>query len=322
MPVLDIIDGNNWLNRAFYSAPQLTSETGVATGALKVFISMVDSLIGFRMSKNQECYLAVVFDVPTKTTIRSKDFQKFLSASSSVIEEMREAKVLPPKAAENLLKGYKGTRDPNKDKKASLHDQMTLAIKALQLRGITVYRLAEYEADDVIGTLTRVPGAKKVIRSSDKDFAQLISNTVHLVRKTTEDPHARVRPSNCKEIYKVEPNQIIDYLAMRGDSEDNVPGIPGIGEIKASELLASYGTAAKMFCAASRGEIPGALGKKLNDKNVRKLFAFSRSMVELYLKVPGVSKDISDYKLKNIECYKGKLNKFAASLNMTKTFVR
>jgi DNA polymerase-1 len=319
LPVLDIIDGHNWMNRAYFSGPKLTSKKGVPTGALKVFISMVDSLIKTRLDDNDECYLAVVFDANKSGTFRSKAYREFLKENAGLLTSMKKTGDLTDAVARDIAKGYKGTRILDMEKTESLRVQIALARELLTARGIVNIQIMGVEADDSVGTLTTIPGARKVVRSSDKDFAQLVTKDIHLVR-AQGNLSSRIGPKSCRQTFNVKPKQIVDYLALVGDKEDNVPGVQGVGSATAVKLLAEYGTADKIFKAAAAKKIPGKLGERLSCPNTRKLFEFSRKLVQLKTDVEGIDLRIKTYLLKDVSCFSKELKRLGGKLDMTKTF--
>lgn len=206
-----LIDGHSILNRAFYGLPDLTDSNGRHTGAVYGFLNIL-----FRILEEEKPdYLTVAFDVHAPT-FRHKMFE-----------------------------AYKGTR---KEMPIELREQVPLIKEMLTAMGVNIVTMEGYEADDLLGTLSRkseAVGMDVTILSGDRDLLQLATEKV-LIRlpktskgKTTiEDFHAQ----DVLEKYHVSPVQIIDLKALMGDSSDNIPGIPGVGEKTATKIVAEFGS--------------------------------------------------------------------------------
>lgn len=206
-----LIDGHSILNRAFYGLPDLTNTEGRHTGAVYGFLNII-----FRILEEEKPdYLTVAFDVHAPT-FRHK-----------------------------IYDAYKGTR---KEMPQELREQVPLIQEMLKAMGVCMVTMEGYEADDLLGTLARRSEAKGMdvtILSGDRDLLQLATEKV-LIRlpktskgKTTiEDFHAQ----QVLEKYQVTPVQIIDLKALMGDSSDNIPGIPGVGEKTAAKIIGEFGS--------------------------------------------------------------------------------
>ena len=206
-----LIDGHSILNRAFYGLPDLTNSEGKHTGAVYGFLNIL-----FRILEEENPqYLAVAFDLHAPT-FRHK-----------------------------LFEAYKGTR---KGMPEELREQVPLMKEVLTAMGVTIMSKEGYEADDILGTLARkseAQGMEVTILSGDRDLLQLATEKV-LIRlpktsrgKTTiEDYHW----AQVIEKYQVTPPQIIELKALMGDSSDNIPGIPGVGEKTATKMIMEFGT--------------------------------------------------------------------------------
>ena len=189
-----LVDGSSYLYRAFHvpQLQQLTDSRGEPTGAVYGVINMLRSLL----SEYQPEFMAVVFDA------RGKNF--------------RHA----------LYKEYKANRPPMPEELAAQVEPLHTLVRAL---GLPLLQVDGVEADDVIGTLAcraSELGMETVISTGDKDMAQLVNPQVTLINtmsRTTLDPNG------VKEKFGVPPERIIDYLALTGDSSDNIPGIPKVG---------------------------------------------------------------------------------------------
>lgn len=218
MNKLLLIDGNSIMNRAFYGIPDMTTNDGRHTNAIYGFLNIILKVIG----EEQATHICVAFDLKKKT------FR----------HEMYEA--------------YKGTR---KGMPEELHEQMPRIKEILQAMHIRIVEQEGFEADDLIGTLSKKgerEGFAVTILSGDRDLLQLATDTV-LVRipktkhgKTeVEDYYAK----NVVETYGVTPLIFIDMKGLMGDTSDNIPGVPGIGEKTAAKLLAEYGDLDGVYAA-------------------------------------------------------------------------
>lgn len=218
MNKLLLIDGNSIMNRAFYGIPDMTTNDGRHTNAIYGFLNIILKVI----EEEQATHICVAFDLKKKT------FR----------HEMYEA--------------YKGTR---KGMPEELHEQMPRIKKILQAMHIRIVEQEGFEADDLIGTLSKKgerEGFAVTILSGDRDLLQLATDTV-LVRipktkhgKTeVEDYYAK----NVVETYGVTPLIFIDKKGLMGDTSDNIPGVPGIGEKTAAKLLAEYGDLDGVYAA-------------------------------------------------------------------------
>ncbi len=211
MKKLVLIDGHSILNRAFYGVPLFSNSEGVHTNAVFGFLNILFKII----DEQQPDYLAVAFDVHRKT------FRN----------EMYEA--------------YKGTRKPMLEE---LREQVPLIKEMLQKMNITTVELPGYEADDVIGTLSKQAekeGMKVAVISGDRDLLQLATDNITICIPKTKKGQTTVECYNIeevKELYKVTPEQFIDVKALMGDSSDNIPGVPGIGEKGATSIIAQFGS--------------------------------------------------------------------------------
>jgi DNA polymerase-1 len=223
-----LVDGSSYLYRAFHvpNLQKLTDAHGAPTGAVYGVTNMLRSLI----KEYQPELMAVVFDA------RGKTFRH------------------------DLYGEYKANRPTMPEELAAQVEPLHELVRAM---GLPLLQIEGVEADDVIGTLateaTRL-GLNTVISTGDKDMAQLVSDHVTLVNtmsRTTLDNNS------VKEKFGVEPAQIIDYLALMGDSSDNIPGIPKVGPKTAANWLAAHGTLDELMAHA--GEIKGKVGESLRE---------------------------------------------------------
>jgi DNA polymerase-1 len=209
MEKLMMIDGNSIANRAFYGVPLLTNAEGKYTNAIYGFLNILFKLL----EEEQPNYLAVAFDLHTPT-FRHKMYEQ-----------------------------YKGTR---KGMPEELQQQMPLLKQVLTAMHIKQYEIEGYEADDILGTLSQKAeqcGMTAVVISGDKDLLQLASDTLKIRMPKTKGGKTEIEDYNEKDViekYGVTPTQFIDVKALMGDSSDNVPGVPSIGEKTAIKIIQQY----------------------------------------------------------------------------------
>ena len=221
---LILVDGSNWLYRAYFALPPLRSPQGEPTGMVRGFAAMLKKLLKDYAPER----IAIVFDPPGDTW------------RNSVYDQ------------------YKATRDATPEDLSS----QFLRVKAwIEAMGLPLLQIAGEEADDVIGTLTRQARARSVpvlIVTGDKDMAQLVGDDVKLLdtmKNQTLDAAA------VQEKYGVPPGQIVEYLALIGDTSDNIPGIKGVGPKTAAKWLQQYGGLDALITAAP--DIAGKAGENL-----------------------------------------------------------
>ncbi len=206
---LVLIDGNSLLYRAFFALPPLTNPQGEVTNAAYGFTMMLLKVL----DEQQPDMIAVAFDLPG-STFRHELFDE-----------------------------YKATRRAMPDE---LAPQMGMAREILEAMRIPIYQMEGYEADDVIGTLSaqaEQQGHRVLIVTGDLDELQLISKhvSVMVTRRGITNTHL-YDVAAVKERYGLAPEQLADYRALRGDTSDNIPGVPGIGEKTSAQLIAQFGT--------------------------------------------------------------------------------
>jgi DNA polymerase-1 len=221
---LVLIDGSSYLFRAFHALPPLTNSAGQPTGAIHGVLSM---LLKF-LREYDPPHIAVVFDAAGRTF------------------------------RDDLFTEYKAHRAPMPDQ---LRPQVEPLLEALEALGLPVLRIAGVEADDVIGTLAcraAAAGERVLISTGDKDMAQLVNEHITLINTMSGSVLDR---AGVKAKFDVWPEQIIDYLALIGDSSDNIPGIEKVGPKTASRWLAQYGTLDALV--QQREQIAGKVGENL-----------------------------------------------------------
>ncbi len=219
-----LVDGSSWLHRAFNALPALSNKAGEPTGALYGVLNMLRRLL----ADYRPDYLAVVFDAPGKT-FRHKMFVE-----------------------------YKAHRPPLDPELIRQIEPLYACIRAL---GLPLLQVAGVEADDVIGTLTQQATAKGLpvlIVSGDKDLAQLVDGRVRML-DTMKNVVTDV--AGVEQKFGVPPALIVDYLALVGDTSDNIPGVPGVGPVTAAKWLRQYGSLDQLMANATA--ISGKIGDKL-----------------------------------------------------------
>ncbi len=229
-----VIDGNSIINRAFYGVRMLTNHEGLPTNAIYGFLSTL-----FRLQDEQTPDRVIVcFDVKAKT-FRHEKFDT-----------------------------YKATRKGMPDELAA---QMPVLKEVLDAMGIIRCELAGFEADDLIGTISREAeeqGDSCLIVTGDRDSLQLVSDktTVHLISgKAGRDTDRNVTPEMFREEYGFDPICLIDLKALMGDSSDNISGVPGVGEKTALDLLHRFGTLEGVYANLDAPEIKKGVRNKLMD---------------------------------------------------------
>ncbi|MBB5014219.1 DNA polymerase I [Rehaibacterium terrae] len=223
MPRLVLIDGSSYLYRAFHALPPLTNAAGEPTGALFGVVNMLRATL-----KEKPDYAAFVVDASGPT--------------------FRDA----------MYAEYKAQRAPMPDELRAQVEPMLQIVEAL---GFPILRVPGVEADDVIGTLAvqgAAQGMQVTISTSDKDFAQLVRPGITLVNTMSGSV---LDEAGVREKFGVRPDQIVDLLALMGDSVDNIPGVEKCGPKTAAKWLGEYGTLDGVIAHA--GEIGGKLGENL-----------------------------------------------------------
>lgn len=226
MSTLVLLDSNSLINRAFYALPPLTNRQGQQTGAIFGFVNMFLKLT----DKYKPDYVVAAFDRKAPT------FRK------------------------KMYEGYKATRKPMPEELASQLEPLKRLLRAMKVQ---IAELDGFEADDILGTLSKRSKCRTYIVTGDRDSLQLIDDktTVLMTKKgiseIVEYDEARLKEDGFT------PSQIIDLKSLMGDSSDNIPGVAGIGEGTATKLLAEYGTLDNVY--AHIDETKGALNRKLTE---------------------------------------------------------
>jgi DNA polymerase I len=226
-----LVDGNSIVFRAYFAtaypgATLMQTSKGEYTNALFAFINMFEQIVS-----DEDDMILVAFDTKEKTK-RHEIYQDYKAGRAKMPEE--------------------------------LASQLDIINHYLDVMGITHYRQPGYEADDIIGTLSKSIGYEIHIYSSDRDLLQLVSEdvTVHLLKKGMKEVH-HFTPDAILETYELTHLQMIDLKGLMGDPSDNIPGIPGVGEKTAIKLLKTYGTLENVLMHAD--EIGGKLSEKIKE---------------------------------------------------------
>lgn len=208
---LVLIDGHSILNRAFFGLPDLTNAQGLHTNAIYGFLNILFKIL----EEEQPQYLMVAFDVHA------------------------------PTFRHEMFDAYKGTRKPMADE---LRQQVPVMKDMLRAMGVTVIEKEGYEADDILGTIAKQSekqGIEVSVVSGDRDLLQLATEHIKIRIPKTKRTGTEIEDyyaGDVLERYQVTPIQFIDVKALMGDTSDNIPGVPGIGEKTATNLIVSYGS--------------------------------------------------------------------------------
>lgn len=245
--MLILVDGSSYLYRAFHALPPLTNSRGEPTGAVYGVINMIKKLAADYPSDD----MAVIFDAPGKT-FRNE-----------------------------LYSEYKAHRPPMPD---DLQRQIAPLHRLIQAMGIPLFCFPGIEADDVIGTLTQQAldkGLSVLISTGDKDMAQLVNPRVTLINTMT---NTVMDEAGVEQKFGVTPTQIIDYLALIGDSSDNIPGIPSVGPKTAAKWLQTFGSVDNLL--ANAHNITGKVGEKLRENQEQLALARQLVTIQCHLDLP------------------------------------
>ena len=225
MEKLLIIDGNSLVNRAFYALPLLTNQNGEYSNAVYGFANILIKFI----TEHKPTHIAVAFDHAKKT------FRNDIYAE------------------------YKGTR---KGMPEELRSQMPILKDMLSTMNIKIYEQNGIEADDIIGTIAKSTDVETIILSGDRDVLQLIdSSTCVWITKKGITEVLEVNQDNMQEEFGYLPYQVVEMKSIMGDSSDNIPGVVGIGEVGAKNLISKYGTLDGIYDHID--DISGKLKEKL-----------------------------------------------------------
>lgn len=240
-----LVDGHSIMNRTFYGIPDLTNAKGIHTNAVYGFLNILFKVL----EEEKASHLAVAFDVSAPT--------------------FRHA----------MFEAYKGTRKPTPEE---LRQQIPVMKQVLKAMGILVLEKAGLEADDILGTLAKSAeekGYEVALVSGDRDLLQIASSHIKIrIPKTKGGGRTEVEDYFADDVvakYQVDPTQFIELKALMGDTADNIPGVPKIGEKTATELLVTYGTIENIYANI----------EEISKKSVRETLAEHRDLAELSKKL-------------------------------------
>jgi DNA polymerase I len=240
-----LVDGSSYLYRAFHALPPLSNSQGVPTGAVLGVLNMLNKL----MKEETPERVAVVFDAPGRT-FRDDLFEKYKAHRPSMPDDLRS--------------------------------QVQPLLDAVAALGLPLLRIAGVEADDVIGTLAKQAADSSydvLISTGDKDMAQLVGPHITLVNTMS---NTRLDRGGVKAKFDVFPEQIVDYLALVGDSSDNIPGVTGVGPKTAAKWLNQYQTLDSLI--ANAASIGGKVGENLRGE--LPMLELSRKLATIDTAVP------------------------------------
>ena len=269
MKKLVLIDGNSILNRAFYGImnnKMLMTSDGRYTNAVYGFLNIM-----FKIEEDiKPDYIGVAFDLKS------------------------------PTKRHELYSEYKGTRKGMPDE---LAQQLPLIKEVLQAMNIAIIEKEKYEADDILGTLAKKGEKEKLdvtILTGDRDSFQLASDNITIRIPRTKMGKTEVEDFNKEkiiEVYGVNPNQLIDVKGLQGDTSDNIPGVPGVGEKTALNLIKKYKNIENLYKKIEEGntDLKGSLLEKLSTN--KELAELSKTLGTIDVKVP-LDIDIDDLKIK------------------------
>ena len=263
-----LVDGNSIMNRAFYGimgSKMLTTKDGKYTNAVYGFLAIMFKLLDDVKPK----YMAVAFDLKA------------------------------PTARHKMYEGYKANRKGMPDE---LAEQMPIIKEILRAMNIDIVEKEGYEADDVLGTLSRYGEKHKlevVILSGDRDTFQLATNKVTIRIPHTKGGKTETDEYNKEKIiekYGIKPKQLIDVKGLQGDTSDNIPGVPGVGEKTALKLIQEYGSIENLYKKIEEGkdDLKGKQREKIVEN--KDLAFLSKTLGTINLEVP-IEDNLEDFKV-------------------------
>lgn len=290
-PTLHVFDASNWLCRAYFVSQnqprKLTAPDGTPTGAVYIFMNMIEAMLSQIKKDPKGAYAAFCFDGRSNSTWRYRAIQNWNAEQTpDVIESVF------PKSSD-----YKGNRD--RTKTVDLPIQMDLAQEVLEAYGLWARRKSPYEADDIIGTLAYRFGVKNYvdIYTRDKDILQLVvSKLIRVIMAAQANaPEKRYTHKNVHKHFGVPVHLIPDFLAMCGDTADNVPGLPGVSDGTALKLLNEYGSLEKLIAAAPKIKSNARWKKALVGQYPIMDMDLQKELVTIDLNVPTLPKKLSAF---------------------------
>lgn len=235
-----LIDGHSILNRAFYGVPDLTNSAGLHTNAVYGFLNILFKIL----EEEKPDYLTVAFDVHG------------------------------PTFRHEIYKEYKGTRKPMPDE---LREQVPVIKEVLKAMGIKIVEQAGLEADDILGTLAKRAQAQGLLVSlvsGDRDLLQVATEKIKIRIPKTKGGKTEIEDYYAKDVeekYQVNPIQFIDLKALMGDTADNIPGVPKIGEKTATQLMVEYGSLENIYAHV----------EEISKKSIRESLIENRELADL-----------------------------------------
>jgi len=252
MEKLVLIDGHSILNRAFYGVPDLTNSAGLHTNAVYGFLNILFKIL----EEENPDYLTVAFDMKA------------------------------PTFRHEIYKEYKGTRKPMPEE---LRQQVPVMKEVLLAMGIKIMEKAGLEADDILGTLAKraeKQGMVVSLVSGDRDLLQIATDQIKIRIPKTKGGKTEIEDyyaADVEEKYQVNPVQFIDLKALMGDTADNIPGVPKVGEKTATDLLVNFGSLDNLYLhleEVSKNAVRESL------KNNRELAYLSKTLATINIESP------------------------------------
>lgn len=257
MEKLLIVDGNSILNRAFYGVRPLTNSKGLQTNALFGMLSMLLKQIG----EVKPDYAAIAFDLP-EPTFRHKQYPEYKAGRKKMPDE--------------------------------LFAQLPYSKRLSEALGLTVLELPGYEADDLLGTVSKMAeeeGIQSYIMTGDRDSLQLIGDNTLVLLASNADT-LRFDRAAFREKYGVEPESFVDVKALMGDSSDNIPGVPGIGEKTALKLISEYKSLDAVYENLENAALGASAKQKLRDGRDSAYLSYKLALIERHAPVAFTLADI------------------------------
>lgn len=290
-PTLHVFDASNWVCRAYFVSQnqprKLTAPDGTPTGAVYIFMNMIEAMLVQIKRDPKGAYAAFCFDGRSNSTWRHRAIRNWNDEQTQDVI----ASVFPKSS------DYKGNRD--RTKTADLPIQMDLCQEILEAYGLWARRKSPYEADDIIGTLAYRFGSNNFvdIYTRDKDTLQLIVNKFVRVIMAAQANAAEKRYThkNVHTHFGVPVERITDFLAMCGDIADNVPGLPGVSDGTALKLLNEYGTLENLILAAPKIKSNARWKKALVGQFPLMDMDLQKELVTIDLNVPTLPKKLSSF---------------------------
>jgi len=261
----------SFIFRAYHAMARqrsMSTKSGLPTAAVYVFVNMLRKL----REDFSPSYLAAVFDVAAKT---------FRDTQAEAVTSVRKFDIKTQTFTEIEYKGYKANRAAMPE---DLAQQIPYIRRALEAYRIPILELAGFEADDLIGTLARKAAGENYcvyVVSSDKDMMQLVNDDVQILNPPKDNLICDA--AKVEEILGVPPNRVIDVMALRGDTIDNIPGAPGIGDKGSVEIVKRFGSVEEALDHAAEVEKKTYRESLLNNRDI---ILFSKSMATIDCNVP------------------------------------